>query len=56
MGRLGRHGPRRLDSDNRVVRLNLPNMAYSPEARLAVYAAAQAGLVQLEPDPDKQSK
>ncbi|HWP00104.1 MAG TPA: DUF4351 domain-containing protein [Methylococcus sp.] len=45
-----------LDSDNLVVRLNLPNMAHSPEARLEVYAAAQAGLVHLEPDPEKQSK
>jgi len=45
-----------LDSDNLVVRLNLPNMAHPAEARLEIYAAAQAGLATLETNPEKQSK
>jgi hypothetical protein len=45
-----------LDSDNLVVRLNLPNMAFPPDARLAIYAAAQLGLATLESDPNRQSK
>jgi hypothetical protein len=44
------------DSDNIVARLNLPNMAYRPDERVAVYAAALRGLIQLEPDPEKQLK
>ena len=44
------------DSDNLVVRLALPTMHYPPEQRLAVYAAAQIGLVQLESDPNRRSK
>ena len=44
------------DSDNLVVRLALPLMHYPPEAKLAVYAAAQIGLARLERDPEKQSK
>lgn len=45
-----------LDSDNLVARLNLPNMAHPPDARLAIYAAAQLGLATLETDPNRQSK
>ncbi len=43
-------------SDNIIARLNLLNMDYSANERLAVYAAAQKGLVQLEPDSEKQLK
>jgi len=45
-----------LDSDNLVVRLNLPNMAHADSERLEVYAAAQLGLVTLESDPNRQRK
>lgn len=45
-----------LDSDNLVIRLNLPNMAHPASARLDIYAAAQAGLAILETDPNRQSK
>ncbi len=44
------------DSDNVVARLNLPNMAYPPEARLEMYLAAQTGLARLETSPEKQRK
>jgi len=44
------------DSDNIVARLNLPNMRYDPSERVAVYALALRGLVQLEPDPEKRLK
>jgi hypothetical protein len=44
------------DSENLVARLALPTMDYSGEARLAVYAAAQIGLIQLESDPNRRSK
>jgi hypothetical protein len=45
------------DSDNIVARLNLPNMRYDhPNERVAVYALALRGLVQLEPDPEKRLK
>ena len=44
------------DSDNLVVRLNLPNMRYEPAERVAVYAAAVRGLISLEPDPEKRLK
>ncbi|WP_058557845.1 hypothetical protein [Thiohalocapsa sp. ML1] len=44
------------DSDNIVARLNLPNMRYDPSERVAVYAMALRGLMQLEPDPDKRLK
>ncbi|WP_295888041.1 transposase [uncultured Thiohalocapsa sp.] len=44
------------DSDNIVARLNLPNMRYAPNERVAVYALALRGLVQLEPDPVKRLK
>jgi len=33
------------DSQNIVVRLNLPNMSYPPQERVEVYAAAVRGLV-----------
>jgi flagellar biosynthesis/type III secretory pathway protein FliH len=39
-----------------VARLNLPNMAYAPDERVEVYAAAVRGLIALEPDPEKQLK
>jgi hypothetical protein len=45
-----------LDSDNIVARLNLPSMRYVPDRKLAVYAAAVRGLVELEPDPEKKLK
>jgi hypothetical protein len=45
-----------LDSDNLVIRLNLPNMAHPASARLDIYAAAQSGLATLETDPNRQSK
>ena len=44
------------ESENIVVRLNLPNMRYAPEARLKIYAAAQRGLASLESNPNLQSK
>jgi hypothetical protein len=44
------------DSDNIVARLNLPNMHYARSERVDVYALAMRGLMQLEPDPEKQSK
>jgi hypothetical protein len=43
-------------SSNLVARLNLPNMAYAPEEKLEVYAAAVRGLADLEPDPERQLK
>jgi hypothetical protein len=33
-----------------------PNLAYAPEEKLEVYAAATRGLLELEPDPEKQLK
>lgn len=39
---------RNYESSNIVARLNLPNMAYSPEDRLEMYWAAQMGLDRLE--------
>ena len=45
-----------LNSPNLVARLNLPNMAYAPEDRLAVYAHAVRGLIELEPHPEKRLK
>ena len=44
------------ESDNIVVRLNLPNMHYKPESRLEIYAAAQRGLAMLESKPNLLSK
>lgn len=45
-----------LDSGNIVARVNLPNMRYSKADRLRVYAAAMAGLAQLEPDTERKLK
>jgi len=45
-----------LNSPNLVARLNLPNMAYAPEDKLAVYAQAVRGLLTLEPDPERRVK
>ena len=45
-----------LNSDNLVARLNLPNMDYPPQERVAVYAHAVRGLADLESDPDKRRK
>ena len=45
-----------LNSSNLVARLNLPNMAYAPEDKLAVYAQAVRGLLTLEPDPERRIK
>ena len=44
------------DSDNLVARLNLPNMAYSPEQKLTVFGQALKGLLTLEPDAERQAK
>lgn len=44
------------ESDNIVIRLNLPNMRYPPTSKLAIYAAAQRGLATLENDINKQCK
>ncbi|WP_089725066.1 hypothetical protein [Candidatus Thiosymbion oneisti] len=43
-------------SDNLVVRLNLPNMQYPARRKVEVYAQAVRGLIELEPDPEKQLK
>lgn len=43
-------------SSNIVARLNLPNMRYSADEKLSVYATAQSGLAQLESDPERQLK
>jgi hypothetical protein len=47
---------RYLESVNLVARLNLVNMAYTRDQRLAVYAHAQDGLAGLEPNWDKRLK
>ncbi len=44
------------DSDNLVARLNLPNMRYRRSERVAVYACATRGLMELEPDLEKRLK
>jgi Domain of unknown function (DUF4351) len=44
------------DSNNIIARLNLPNMHYPKQERLDIYLAAQLGLLQIEPNPDKQRK
>ena len=44
------------DSNNIIARLNLPNMHYPKQDRLRIYAAAQIGLIQIEPNPNKQRK
>jgi hypothetical protein len=45
-----------LNSRNLVARLALPSMAYAPEEKLAVYAHAVRGLIELEPHPEKRLK
>ncbi len=45
-----------LDSDNLVARLNLPNMHWSKEQKIHVYAQAVRGLLSLEPDWNKRAK
>ncbi|WP_430754821.1 hypothetical protein [Magnetovirga frankeli] len=45
-----------LDSPNIVARLRLPCMAYAPEDKLAIYAAATRGLMELEPNPERRLK
>lgn len=45
-----------LESDNLVARLNLPNMHWPAELKLAIYASAIRGLTSLEQNPDKQVK
>jgi hypothetical protein len=44
------------NSDNRVARLNLPNMRYADIERVAFSAAALRGLLDLEPDPERRLK
>ena len=44
------------DSPNLVARVNLPNMHWSPQRKVEVYARAIRGLLQLEPDPNRQGK
>ena len=44
------------DSDNLVARLNLPNMSWSDDQKLEVYARAVRGLMELEPDRERQLK
>ena len=45
-----------LESPNLVARLNLPNMRWPPELKLAIYASAIRGLESLESNPDKRIK
>ncbi|MFW6258793.1 MAG: DUF4351 domain-containing protein [Halochromatium sp.] len=45
-----------LNSQNIVARLTLPSMAYAAEDKLAIYAAATRGLLELEPDPERRLK
>lgn len=45
-----------LDSHNLVARLNLPNMRWKAGQKVEVYASAVKGLINLEPDPEKQLK
>ncbi|WP_404297298.1 DUF4351 domain-containing protein [Halomonas sp.] len=47
---------RYLDSDNLVARLNLPNMQWTPEQKVDIYAKAIEGLLTLEPDIEKRIK
>jgi hypothetical protein len=43
-------------SPNLIARLNLPNMRHARHERVAVYAQAVRGLLELEPDPERQLK
>jgi hypothetical protein len=45
-----------LDSDNVVVRINLPNMRHRRGERLKIYAAVQTGLALLESDTNRRLK
>ena len=45
-----------LNSHNIVARLTLPCMAYAPADKLAIYAAATRGLLELEPNPEQRLK
>ena len=45
-----------LDSDNVVARVNLPNMAYPPAAKVEIYERALSGLLTLETDGDRREK
>ena len=45
-----------LESDNLVARLNLPNMHWTQEQKVDIYASAVRGLRTLEPDIEKQLK
>lgn len=47
---------RYLERDNLVARLNLPNMHWPAELKLAIYASAIRGPTSLERNPDKQVK
>ena len=47
---------RYLESPNLVARLNLPNMCWPAELKLAIYASAIRGLRSLEQNPDKRLK
>ncbi|MBZ2188585.1 hypothetical protein K8B33_05725 [Alcanivorax sp. JB21] len=49
-------GEHHMESPNLVARLNLPNMRWPPELKLAIYASAVRGLESLEGNPDKQAK
>ena len=49
-------GERYLESPNLVARLNLPNMHWPPDLKLAIYASAICGLGSLESNPDKRAK
>ncbi|MDX1588439.1 MAG: DUF4351 domain-containing protein [Oleiphilaceae bacterium] len=44
------------DGDNLVARLNLPNMQWPPDRKVDAYAQATRGLIQLEPDVERQLK
>ena len=45
-----------LESDNLVARLNLPNMRWSRDRKIEIYAQAVRGLLNLEPDIEKRLK
>ena len=45
-----------LESDNLVARINLPNMQWSPQEKVRIYAQAIRGLLELETDINKQLK
>lgn len=45
-----------IDSENIVARVNLPNMQFTPERRVEIYARAMEGLLALEQDWNRQRK